>query len=169
MQTTRRKVEAGNEFLGRHTPRMRRSSIGLLETRSSALTTELLGLAASGVGDKEGLVVLEEEFLELTLGGLVVVLLIVGDETLGNGLTDGQNLRARTTSTDADAHVEGLEAALSDEKDWLENLQSEGGWLQNVDRLSIDTNISSALGDGGHGSGVLLSSEGLHLLSFLLS
>ena len=71
---------------------VRRSSVRLLETRSGTVTTELLGLAAARVGNEEGLVILDEQFLELTLGRLVVVLLGEGDNGLGDGLTDGEDL-----------------------------------------------------------------------------
>lgn len=108
------------------------------------MTTELLGLAAARVSDKEGLVVLDEEFLELTLHGLVVILLRVSDDSLGDGLTDGQNLRAGTTTTDADANVQVLEARGTEEEDGLQNFHSHRDRLHNVQRLSIDTNISSS-------------------------
>ena len=132
------------------------------------MTTELLGLAAARVSDKEGLVVLDEEFLELTLHGLVVILLRVSDDSLGDGLTDGQNLRAGTTTTDADANVQVLEARSSEEEDGLHNFHSHRDRLHNVQRLSIDTNISSAGRARGNSRRVLLSSEGLHLLEFLV-
>ncbi len=43
------------------------SSVRLLESGSGTLSTELLGLASSGVGDDEVLVVLKEYFLEFSL------------------------------------------------------------------------------------------------------
>ena len=131
------------------------------------MTTELLGLAAARVSDKEGLVVLDEEFLELTLHGLVLVLLGVGDDSLGDSLTDGQDLGAGTTTADTDANVEALEARGSEEEDWLQNFHSHRDRLHNVQRLSIDTNISSSSRAHGNSGRVLLSSEGLHLLDFL--
>jgi len=64
-----------------------RSSVRLLESGSGTFTTELLGLASSGIGDEEGLVVLEEDFLELSLALFVMVLLVVGEEGLGDSLS----------------------------------------------------------------------------------
>lgn len=133
------------------------------------MSTELLGLAAARVGDEEGFVVLDEEFLKLALDGLVVVLLGVSDDTLGDGLADGQNLRGRTTTSDANANVESLKARCAQKKDGLQNLQSHGGGLHNVQRLSIDTNISAAFSDGGDSGGVLLPSESLNQFVLLLS
>ena len=101
-----------------------RSSVGLLETRSGTFTTELLGLAATGVRDKEGLVVLEEKLLKLTLGGLVVVLLDECEGSLGDGLADGHSLGAGTTSVDAHSNVEAGVALLSEQKNGLHHLHS---------------------------------------------
>jgi len=47
--------------------------VGLLVAGAGAGTTELLGLAATGVGDEEGAVVAQEEVLDLDLGRLVDV------------------------------------------------------------------------------------------------
>ena len=49
-------------------------SVGLLESGAGTLTTELLGLAAAGVGDEEGAVVLNQSLLEEVLAVLVDVL-----------------------------------------------------------------------------------------------
>jgi hypothetical protein len=46
------------------------------------VTTELLWLTASGIGNKETFVVLNEQLFELSLGGLIVILLVEGDKTL---------------------------------------------------------------------------------------
>lgn len=73
-------------------------SVRLLEARAGALTTELLGLAAAVVGDEESAVELDEGLLEEVLGVLVDELLVVGDEGLGNGLTDGVDLGSVTTA-----------------------------------------------------------------------
>lgn len=52
----------------------------------------LLGLAAARVSDKEGTVVLDEGFLDLLLGSFVNVLLVEGDDGLGESLTEGIDL-----------------------------------------------------------------------------
>ena len=44
------------------------------------MTTELLGFHAAGIGDEQTLVELNEQLLELSLGGLIVVLLVEGDD-----------------------------------------------------------------------------------------
>jgi hypothetical protein len=54
-------------------------TVGLLEARAGTLTTELLGLASSVVGDEECAVVGDKSLLELVLGVLIDELLVVGD------------------------------------------------------------------------------------------
>ena len=74
--------------------------------RTRTWTTELLGLAPPVVGNEKGTVVLNECLLELVLGVLIDVLLVVGDDGLGNGLTDGVDLGSVTTTGDAYADVD---------------------------------------------------------------
>ena len=103
-----------------------RSSVRLLESGSGTLTTELLGLASSGVSNDQGPVVLEEHFLELSLGLLIMVLLVEGKEGLGDGLADGEDLVAGTTTLDSDSDVDVFKLVTTDEEDGLECLHSEG-------------------------------------------
>lgn len=83
-----------------------RLTVRLLVPGTGTGTTELLGLAPPVVGNEECAVVLDEGLLELVLGVLVHVLLVVGDDGLGNGLADGVDLRGVTTTGDADADVD---------------------------------------------------------------
>ena len=126
------------------------------------MTAELLGFAAAGVSDEEGLVVLEEEFLELTLAGLVVVLLVEGNNRLGNSLADGQNLAGGTTTLDAAADVQVLEAVGTEEENGLPDLHAEGNGLEQLDGLSVDLDGAVAGGGVRDGGGVLLAAEALH-------
>lgn len=54
-------------------------TVGLLEARAGTLTTELLGLATSGIGDEESTVELNEGGLQGVLGVLIDVLGVVGN------------------------------------------------------------------------------------------
>lgn len=56
------------------------------------MTAELLGFAAAGIGNEQTLVVLNEQLLELSLAGLIVVLLVVSDQSFGDSLADSHNL-----------------------------------------------------------------------------
>lgn len=71
---------------------LNRLTVRLLETRASTLTTELLGLAAAVVGNEEGSVELDKSLLEEVLGVLIDELLVVGDQGLGDGLSNSVNL-----------------------------------------------------------------------------
>lgn len=48
-------------------------SVRLLVAGTGSGTTELLGLASSGIGDQQGSIVVDEDVLQLLLGGLVNV------------------------------------------------------------------------------------------------
>jgi hypothetical protein len=66
-----------------------RLTVGLLVAGAGATTTELLGLAAAGIGDEEAAVVLDQGLLDLALRLLVDVLLVVCYNSLGDRLPDG--------------------------------------------------------------------------------
>ena len=55
---------------------------------SGSGTSELLGLVPPGIRDEQRAVVGDQDVLDLLLGGLIDILLVVGDERLGDGLTD---------------------------------------------------------------------------------
>jgi hypothetical protein len=71
---------------------LNRLTVRLLEARTGTFTTELLGLAAAVVGNEEGSVELDKSLLEEVLGVLIDELLVVGDQGLGDGLSDGIDL-----------------------------------------------------------------------------
>jgi hypothetical protein len=91
------------------------------------VTTELLGLGAAGVGDEEGTVVGDEGLLELKSRGGVLVLGVEGNNTLGDSLTEGVELRDVTTTLDTKADVDVGELVGTDNKDGLVDLVAEGG------------------------------------------
>lgn len=97
-------------------------SVRLLEAGSGTWTTELLGLAAAVVGDEEGTVELDKSLLEQVLAVLVNKLLVVGDEGLCDGLTDGVDLGSVTTARDADADVDVGELVETNDQDGLVDL-----------------------------------------------
>ena len=78
------------------------SDVRLLEAGAGTLSTELLRLAATGVGDEEGSVVGGEDLLDLERGRGVLVLGNVGDDGLGDGLAERVDLRRVSTSRDAE-------------------------------------------------------------------
>ena len=75
-----------------------RLTVRLLEAGTSTGTTELLGLAAAVVGNEEGSVELDKSLLQEVLGVLVDELLVVGDEGLGDSLSNSIDLRYMPTA-----------------------------------------------------------------------
>lgn len=139
-----------------------RSSVRLLESSPGTLSTELLGLASSGISNDEELVVLEEDFLELSLGLLIVVLLIVCEECLCDGLSHSEDLVGLTTTLYSHSDVDVFKLVAADQENGLESLNSEGFGLDEAERLSVDSDGASAACAGCASSCVFLSTEGLN-------
>lgn len=68
-------------------------TVRLLVARASGGPAELLGLAATRVGHEKVAVVRHEKVLDLTLGGLVDVLLVKRHDGLRDSLADCVDLR----------------------------------------------------------------------------
>lgn len=126
-------------------PAVCRSSVRFLESSSGTFTTELLWLASSGVGNEESLVVGDKELFHLSLGGLIVVLLGVGDDGLGDSHSDGHALVHGTSTADSNSDGEVLEGRGTEDEHWLVNLGDHGLWLNKVEWLSIDSDESGTL------------------------
>ena len=132
-----------------------------MEPGAGSTTTELLGLAAPGVGDEECAVVAREDVLDLLLGGLVDVLLVVGDEPLGDGLADGVDLRRLPAAADADPHVDVLEPRPAGQQDGLEGLEAEHLRADQLDRDAVHLDQPAPRLRVRHGHGGLLPPEAL--------
>ena len=76
------------------------------------------------------------------LAGLIDVLLVVGDDGLGDGLTDGVDLRCVSSSSYTNADVDLGELVETDEEDGLVDLEAQDLRLDEVERLSVDLNES---------------------------
>ena len=81
-------------------------TVRLLVSCSGSGTSKLLGFVPPGVSDQQGAVVLDEDVLDLLLALLIHVLLVVGDQGLGERLSDGVDLGHVTASLHADADVD---------------------------------------------------------------
>jgi len=138
------------------------STVRLLEPGTSTATTELLGLAAPGVGNEQCPVVAHEYVLYLLLRLFVDVLLVKGDEGLGNGLADGVYLGGVTAALDADSHVHSGESVAPQQEDRLEGLVAENLRLDELDWNAIDLYEATAAFAVGNGHCSLLPSETLN-------
>lgn len=99
-------------------------TVRLLVLGTTTLSTGLLGLGTSGVRNEECSVVGNESLLQLVLGVLINELLVVGDEGLGNSLSDGVNLGNVSTTGDSDSDVELSELIGADDQEGLVKLES---------------------------------------------
>ena len=126
-------------------PTTARSSVRFLESSSGTFTTELLWLASSGVGNNKTLVVRDKELLHLSLGGLIVVFLGVGNSGLGDGHSDGHALIHGTTTADSNSDGKVLESRCSQNENWFVHLGDHGLWLNKMEWLSVDSDESGTL------------------------
>ena len=81
-------------------------TVRLLVSCSGSGTSKLLGLIPSGISDQQGTVELDEDVLDLLLALLVNKLLVVGDQGLGEGLSDGVDLGDVATALHTDADID---------------------------------------------------------------
>ena len=109
------------------------------------MTTKLLRLCPTGVGDEEGAVVGDELLLELHRAVSVDVLSVVRNNSLRDSLADGIDLRRVATTLDTDADVDGTEGVLASYEDGLIDLEAENLRLEEVDGRTIDMDEAAAL------------------------
>lgn len=140
------------------------STVRLLEPRTCATPTKLLGLAAPGIRDEQGTIVPHQNVLDLLLTLFINVLLVERDERLGDALADGVDLGGVAATLDADAHVDAGEAALTQQEDRLEGLEAEDLRLHELNGAAVDLDETAPALAVGHGHGGLLATEALHLL-----
>lgn len=136
-----------------------------MESGSGTTTTELLWFHSSGVGNQQSLVVRSEGLLDFVLGSLVNVLLVVSNQTLSNGLSDGVNLGNVTTTGDLDSDVNVLELVQAGQNQWLVNLESQDFWLNQGDWGTVNLDQTLTGLDVGNGSSGLLLTKSLKLVS----
>ena len=80
-----------------------------------------------------------------------MVLLVEGEEGLGDGLTDCEDLVGLTTTLNSHSDVDVFKLVASDEEDGLEDLESKGFGLNKAECLSVNSDGASALSAGGNG------------------
>lgn len=141
---------------------MNRLTVRLLEARAGTLTTELLGLASAVVGNEEGSVELDKSLLEEVLGVLIDKLLVVGDQGLGNGLSDGIDLAGMPSAAYAAADVYVGELVKANNKKRLVDLEAQDLGLDERERSSVDLDETAASLAVSNGGGGLLFTKTLH-------
>jgi hypothetical protein len=104
-------------------------------------STYLLGFHPPGVSDQQGSVVLDQSLLQLQGGRGILVLGVVGNDTLGDGLSQGVHLGDVTTTGHSETDVDVGELVGADGQDGLVDLVSKDGAGGDVS----GQNMSSAL------------------------
>merc|ERR1712038_1855077 len=145
-----------------HTVVDARLTVGFLVSGTGSWTTELLGLASSGVSHQQAPVELDQGVLDGLLALFVNVLLVEGDEGLGEGLTDSVDLGDATATLDANPNVDVGELVLAEEQDWLLQLLLECLRLNFGQGLAVDSDLALAALAVSHGGSGLLAAKDLH-------
>jgi len=78
----------------------------------------------------------------LVLGVLIDEFLVVGDDGLGDGLTDGVDLRCLTTTGNSDTDIDTGESLETDDEEGFVDLESQDLRLDQVQWLSVDLDKS---------------------------
>jgi hypothetical protein len=101
-------------------------------------TSKLLWFTTSVICYQECTVEISEKALDLIFGVLVNKLLVVGNDGLGDSLTDGVDLGSVTTTGDANTDVDVGELLETGDQKWLVDLEAEDFRLNEVEGLSVD-------------------------------
>ena len=73
---------------------------------------------------------------------LIDELLVVGNDRLGDGLSDSVDLGSVSTTGDSDADIDVGEFLKTDNQEGFVDLESEDLWLDKVEGLSVDLDES---------------------------
>jgi len=138
------------------------STVRLLVSSTGTGTTKLLRLAAAGIRDEEGAIVLEKDLLELVLGGLVDKLLVVRQDALGDGLADGVDARGVATTRHAHTDVDVGEALSAEQQNGLPHLEAQNLGLDKVQGRAVDADRAVAFLNVGDRCCGFLAAVGLH-------
>ena len=91
-----------------------------------------------------------------------LTLLVERDESLGDRLPDGVDLRSVSTTLDLDANIHILEPGLAEEKHGLVRLYAKNFGLKALEGLAVDLDETAAALAVSDSDGRLLLSERLH-------
>lgn len=97
-------------------------TVRFLVSGSGTWTSELLGFRPSVVGNEKCAVVLDKGLLQLVLCELIDEFLVVGNDSFGDRLTDGIDLRSVTTTGNPNADVDLREFVKTNNQEGLVDL-----------------------------------------------
>ena len=108
------------------------------------MTTKLLWFATTRIGNQQGTIIGNQQFLNLLLGGLIDILLVEGHDSLGDGLTDGVDLGSVTSSTHSNANIESSDTVSAQKQNGLIHLGTQDFWLDEGKRSAVELDESLA-------------------------
>lgn len=138
-------------------------TVRLLESSTGTLTTEFLWFWSSGISDQQGSVVRGERLLQFVLGLFIDELLVVGNQTLSDSLSDGVDLGNVTTTGDSNSDVNVGELVQTNQQQWFVNLESQDFWFDQSDWRTVNLNQTLTGLNVGNGSSRLLLTKSLLL------
>lgn len=138
-------------------------TVRLLESSTGTLTTEFLWFWSSGISDQQGSVVRGESLLQFVLGLFIDELLVVGNQTLSDSLSDGVDLGNVTTTGDSNSDVNVGELVQTNQQQWFVNLESQDFWFDQSDWRTVNLNQTLTGLNVGNGSSRLLLTKSLVL------
>lgn len=94
---------------------------------------------------------------------------MVGNQTLGNSLSDSVHLRDVTTTGDSDSDVDVLELVQAGQGQWLVDLETQDLGLDQGDGATVNLDQTLTGLDVGDGSSGLLLTKSLLLVSCWMS
>ena len=138
-------------------------TVRLLESSTGTHTTEFLWFWSSGISDQQGSVVRGESLLQFVLGLFIDELLVVGNQTLSDSLSDGVDLGNVTTTGDSNSDVNVGELVQTNQQQWFVNLESQDFWFDQSDWRTVNLNQTLTGLNVGNGSSRLLLTKSLLL------
>lgn len=113
-------------------------TVGLLEPRPGASSSELLGLAPSRIRNQQRSVVPNQNILDLLFLLFINILLKERNQRLSYALTDSIDPRCLPTAANTDAHINTAEAMTAEEEDRFEGLVSKDLRFHEFDGDTVD-------------------------------
>lgn len=139
-----------------HNQQQAEETYTLLVPSTGRRTAKLLWLGMASISDKQLPVVCHQNFLNFPLAGLIHILLVIGNNSLGDSLPDSVNLGCVTSSSHPHADVHIGKAVLPQKVYGFVGLLAQDLRFEQVDRAPIDLDEAAPLLAIGDSCGCLL-------------
>lgn len=140
------------------------SPVGLLLLGPGSSSSHVFRLASSQIRNQQRSVVLQNRFLQPSLGLLVDELLVEGNQGSAEGESYGVNLAHSSSSSHSDSNVEFGELILAEDQEGLDYFHSERGRFEDIQRPSVNSESSLSRLAESCGNRLFFLPEGLYIL-----